>query len=201
MPKFCDGVYSGPAAEFIYLSLVRIHQMHHEYHTALTGFSGSLALQIQDLMNRFAPIPEPEDKTWMYLLIDLVTLGTLSVAGLFFNSAMKNSLYFFNRPAAADNLKDTVMTLIGQSTTIAKDVLPTKTGDWTPGDQAAFSSYMSHVINGSKAVTTFALAKLFSGTDEALDVLWNAMSDGKLIDGKWESEAYTPPKTARRKTT
>jgi hypothetical protein len=187
-PKSADGDFSGPAAEFIYNSLVRIHQVHHEYYEALGMAAGSIALQVKDLENKFAPVPEPEDKAWTYLLIDLITLGTLSIAGPAFNSVVKNLPYFRQHDTAADNLKDTFMTLTGQSTTIAKDVLPTKIGEWTPAHQDAFSSYINRVIDGSKLVTELALAKLFSGTDEALDLLWNLMSDGKFIEGKWEAD-------------
>lgn len=43
---------------------------------------------LDDLENKFAPIPEPDDNQWLLLLIDLVTLGTSAIAAPFFNSGM-----------------------------------------------------------------------------------------------------------------
>jgi hypothetical protein len=43
---------------------------------------------LDDFENKFAPIPEPPDNTWLLLLIDLITLGTASAAAPFFNSGM-----------------------------------------------------------------------------------------------------------------
>jgi hypothetical protein len=45
----------------------------------------------------------------LLLLIDLITLGTLSAAGPFFNNVLKNTPYFVEKGGSAfDNAKDTV---------------------------------------------------------------------------------------------
>ncbi|KAK8074334.1 chitinase [Apiospora phragmitis] len=185
-----DGKYSGPAAQLIYNSLVKIHQMYAQYHEALFDVAASeISNALDDLENKFAPIPAEEDNTWLLLLIDLITVGTLSAAGPFFNSFLKRLPYFVAKEAAGspafDNLKDTTMNLIGQSTTIAKDLLSTKGSDWTAEKQDSFTNYMGQTITGWGNVTSVGLAQVFNGSDASLDILWDVISDGKLVKG-WD---------------
>ena len=190
--KGLDGPESGPAAQLIYNSLVRIHQMYADYHTALFKVAGSVVSNaLDDLENKFAPIPPEEDNTWLLLLIDLITLGTLSAAGPFFNSFLSKLAYFSEREIGFNNLKDTTMNLIGQSTTIAKDLLSTDGSEWTEEKQDSFSNYMGQTIAGWGNVTSLGLQKIFDGSDESLDTIWDVISDGKLADG---ARATDPPK-------
>ena len=190
--KGLDGSDSGPAAQFIWNSLVSMHQLHEDYHDTLFKVAAVVSSMLDDLENKFAPIPKEEDNTWLLFLIDLVTIGTLSVAGPFFNSFLKQLPYFLKNDATFNNIKDTTMNLIGQSTTIAKDLLPTEGAQWTPQKQDAFSNYMGQTINGWANVTSLALKKLFDGSDDSIDILWNTMSNGKLIEGKSEEERPNP---------
>ncbi|KAF7126015.1 hypothetical protein CNMCM5793_002374 [Aspergillus hiratsukae] len=185
-PAGANGEDSGPAAQLIWNSLVTIHKFHEDYHTTLFEASALSSTALQDLENKFAPIPPEQDNTWKLLLIDMLTLGTLGTAGPFFNSALKKLPYFLEKATAADNIKDTSMTLIGQSTTIAKDVLPKDDAEWTPEDQAAFSNYMGQVVGGWANVTTMALRELFNGSESALQILQDTMAGGKLIEGAFE---------------
>ena len=137
-----NGRDSGPAAQLIWNSLVRIHQLHKDYHDTLFKVASADSFALKDLQNKFAPIPKEEDKTWIPLLINLITVGTLSAAGPFFNSFLNRLPYFVNNAATFNNLKDTTMNLIGQSTTIAKDLVPTEDGEWRLEKQDAFSNYM-----------------------------------------------------------
>ncbi|KAA8616872.1 hypothetical protein PtrSN002B_009180 [Pyrenophora tritici-repentis] len=148
-----------------------------------------------DLENKFAPIPEETDDKQLLLVIDLLTLGTLSVAGPFFNNLLKTLPYFIRASDAAfDNAKEATVNLIGQSTTIAKDLKPDQSNSrWTPEKQASFSNAMGQTIDGWANITGFAVHDLFDGTDASTDILWNAISDGKLIEGK--SEGNTPQDT------
>ncbi|KAI2477077.1 Hce2 domain containing protein [Pyrenophora tritici-repentis] len=148
-----------------------------------------------DLENKFAPIPEETDDKQLLLVIDLLTLGTLSVAGPFFNNLLKTLPYFIRASDAAfDNAKEATINLIGQSTTIAKDLKPDQSNSrWTPEKQASFSNAMGQTIDGWANITGFAVHDLFDGTDASTDILWNAISDGKLIEGK--SEGNTPQDT------
>ncbi|THC89509.1 hypothetical protein EYZ11_011043 [Aspergillus tanneri] len=84
------------------------------------------------------------------------------------------------------------MTLIGQSTAITKDVLPSKDFPWTPEKQDAFSNTMGQTIDGRGNVTSLALGKLFNGTDKSVKIFGSAISDGKFIEGKREGN---PPKS------
>lgn len=184
-PASANGNKSGPAAQLIWNSLVWIHEVYHEYHDALYDVAGVISTALDNMEDTFAPIPAPPENKWTYLLIDLITLGTLSIAGPFFNTILKNTAYFVAKEGSsmADNLKDTTMTLIGQSTTIAKDVLPSKDSPWTPEAQNEFSNYMGQAIAGWANVTSLSLGKLFEATDDTLDAIGELISDGKLIRG------------------
>ncbi|KAK8131380.1 hypothetical protein PG984_007818 [Apiospora sp. TS-2023a] len=188
--KGLDGPYSGPAAQLIYNSLVTIHQMYSSYYTALYDVAGSeISNALDDLENKFAPIPAEEDNTWLLVLIDLITVGTLSVAGPFFNSFLKKLPYFIaqaeKNSGALDNLKDTTMNMIGQSTTLAKDLLTTPGSNWTAESQDSFTNYMGQTITGWGNVTSLGLERIFNGDDASLDILWDVISDGKLVKG-WD---------------
>jgi GH18 family chitinase len=187
-----DGPKSGPAARLIWNALVSIHTLHADFHDTLFKVASTVSTALDDLENKFAPIPPEEDNTWLLLLIDLITLGTLSAAGPFFNSFLK-TLPTFAEGAAFDNIKDTTMNLIGQSTTIAKDLLPSEDAPWTPEKQDSFSNYMGQTINGWANVTAFALEKLFDGSNESIDVLWKTISNGKLSPGKADGDSSSTP--------
>ncbi|KAK3398714.1 hypothetical protein B0T20DRAFT_411850 [Sordaria brevicollis] len=190
-PASANGDKSGPAAQLIWNSLVWIHQVYHEYHTALYDVAGVISTALDNMEDTFAPIPPPKENKWTYLLIDLITLGTLSVAGPFFNKVLKNTAYFVAKEGSsmADNIKDTTMTLIGQSTTIAKDVLPSNDADWSNEAQNEFSNYMGQAFIGWANTTSLQLAHLFNGTDKALDTIHDLISDGKLIRGSTGNNA------------
>lgn len=121
--------------------------------------------------NKFSPLPEEEDTKWTYLLVDLITLRTLSAAGPFFNSFLKTLPYFVQKTNTFNNVKDTTMTLIGQSTTIAKDLYPGKSALWTAEKQDDFSNYIGQAINGWANVTTLALKRLYDGSNESIKIL------------------------------
>lgn len=182
-PAGANGDKSGPAAQFIWNSLIRVHKMYHAYHDALEESIGPFALNSDDMEDTFAPIPEEKTNQWYNILIDLLTIGTLGGAAPFFNGYLK-TLPAFADPKTFDNTKDTVLMLMGQTTTLAKDVLTAPKPDkWTPQEQNKFSTYMSQVILGWMNATEFTLSKLFSGEREYVTVLGNLISDGKLIEG------------------
>ncbi|KAF3225838.1 hypothetical protein TWF106_001711 [Orbilia oligospora] len=193
--KGLDGPLSGPAAELIWRSLVRIHQMHHTYYKALEGVTGVFSLSVRDMENTFAPIPEPKTNQWLNILIDLLTIGTLTTAAPFFNGFLKQLPAFAN-PVTYDNAKDTALNLIGQSTTLAKDALSSPpSGTWTPQEQDKFSNYMGQVISGWMDSTEQTLGKLFNGTEDTVKVLGDAIADGKLIEGKRDGGRPRPQDT------
>ncbi|KAL2831692.1 putative necrosis-inducing factor-domain-containing protein [Aspergillus cavernicola] len=175
--KGADSDTSGPAAQFIWNSLAEIHGMYKSYYDTMFNALAVVSTTLDDMENKFAPIPPEEDDIWLLILIDLITLGALETVGPYFNTS----------GSALDNAKDTAMTLIGQSTTIAKDALPGgDAAEWTPEKQDEFSAYLGQVIVGWGNITSLALEDLFSASPEAIDALWKAMSDGKLIEGKKE---------------
>ncbi|KAK1622668.1 putative necrosis-inducing factor-domain-containing protein [Colletotrichum phormii] len=78
--KGMDGDSSGPAAQLIWISLVITRNIRDKHHYALYKAAPGVAA-LNDMENTFAPIPPEENDTWL-LLIDLITLGTLSAADL-----------------------------------------------------------------------------------------------------------------------
>jgi hypothetical protein len=183
-PAGANGKTSGPAAQLIWNSLAKIHLIHKDYYNALFDSTLLSHMGLDDLENKFAPIPPEEDKTWLLLLIDLLTLGTLGTAGPFFNTALKTLPYFLGKSGALDNLKDTTMTLVGQGTTIAKDLIPGKDEKWNPASQDMFTNYMGQVIQGWANISSLAVTKLFNGDKNSIKKLEELMSNGKLILGK-----------------
>src|SRR5690606_21371748 len=53
--KSADGENSGPAAQLIWDSLIRIHTMHHSYWNALRAMIGAFAMSADDMEDTFAP--------------------------------------------------------------------------------------------------------------------------------------------------
>ncbi|GKZ81630.1 hypothetical protein AnigIFM56816_006151 [Aspergillus niger] len=167
--------------------MAEIHGMYKRYYDGLFNSLSIVGTALDDMENKFAPIPPEEDNTWLNILIDMITLGALGTAGPLFNTMLKNHAWFAG--SALDNAKDTTMTLLGQGTTTAKDVLPP--GDkakWTPEGQDEFSAYLGQVVYGWSNITSQALDDLFSGTNESMNALWEVMSDGKLIEGKRDND-------------
>ncbi|KAL2868998.1 uncharacterized protein BJX67DRAFT_387104 [Aspergillus lucknowensis] len=184
-PDGANGDTSGPAAELIWNSLVQIHLMHKDYHDTLFDVAAVVSTQLDDMENKFAPVPPEEDNMWLNLLIDLIGLGTLGTAGPFFNSFLKKLPYFVNKQETAQNIQDTTMVVVAQGTNIAKDVLPKDDSPWTPEKQDAFSAYMGQTIDGWANISSLALEELFSGTPEAIKILEETMADGKLSEGSY----------------
>ncbi|KGQ05404.1 Killer toxin subunits alpha/beta [Beauveria bassiana D1-5] len=180
-----EGPGTGPAAYEIWNSLVIVHEMYASYAHALTAaMAKSVNPALDDFLHKFAPVEPPPDNKWLLLLIDMVTLGASMVAGPFFNSFLSKLPYFVVNENALGNIKDTTMTVIGQSTTIAKDLLGSSGSDWTPDKQAEFSNYMGQTVTvWSKSLAT-GLSHLFRGQDGDIDTLWNIIKGGKLIAGR-----------------
>ncbi|KAH6616808.1 hypothetical protein C7974DRAFT_475193 [Boeremia exigua] len=189
-PDGANGKESGPAAELIWNSLATIHQMYQDYYNTLFNVASVVSMSLKDLENKFAPLPEPQDNTWLLVMIDLLTVGTLTAAGPFFNTFLKKLPYFLEKASSStlDNAKDTAMNLIGQSTTLAKDLLSTDDPKWTAEKQDAFSNYLGQVIDGWATVAELTVQDLFDGSQGSIDLVWGAMSGGKLIEGKFETE-------------
>ncbi|KAL4935175.1 hypothetical protein BDV06DRAFT_234584 [Aspergillus oleicola] len=185
-PDGANDPFSGPAAQLIWDSLVQIHLLYSDYHKALFQVASTVSDSLDNMENTFAPIPQPPDDKWLLLLIDLLTLGNLGAGGPFFNTFLKNQPFFKGREGSLfDNVKDTSMTLVGQGTTIAKDMKPDQEGSpWTTQRQDQFSHYMGNTINGWGNVTSLSLSWLFNGTSESVKTLGSVIANGKLIQGK-----------------
>ncbi|KAL4805376.1 chitinase [Aspergillus unguis] len=195
-PDGANGPFSGPVAQLIWNSLVQIHILHSDYHRALFQVASTVSDSLDDMENTFAPIPQPSDDKWVLFLIDLLTLGTLGAGGPFFNNFLKSLPFFKGRDSSLDNLKDTGMTLVGQGTTIAKDMKPgEKDSLWSAQDQDKFSHYMGNTIDGWANITSFSLSSLFNGSVESVEILGSVMANGKLIEGKCKDGCVKPGDT------
>ncbi|KAK4098174.1 glycoside hydrolase family 18 protein [Parathielavia hyrcaniae] len=194
---------SGPAAELIWNSLTKIHRMYHGYYTELGRVTASLSLQVDDMENIFAPIPEPnQDNIWLHMLINLITLGSMMVAAPLFNVNLRKLPSFAG--GSGDNLKDGTFAFVAAISTTGKDLLPDGADTpWKDEDQGKFSNYMSKVLDGWAGVTERTVAKPFYGggpgaqkggelTDADLNTLYNLILDGKLVDGLWPEGAEMP---------
>ncbi|GKT47658.1 uncharacterized protein ColSpa_07839 [Colletotrichum spaethianum] len=105
-PPGANGDSSGWAAQFIGNSIITIHKMYHTYRETLLQLIGPFANGADNMEHTFSPIPE--DKTnQLKLSAALKTLPAFSKT---------NSDTY-------DNTKDTVLMLMGQTTTLAKDML------------------------------------------------------------------------------
>lgn len=157
-PNSANGVTSGPAEQLIWNCLVKIHKLYKDYHDTLFEATILASTTLDDMENKFAPIPLEEDNTWLLLFIDLLTLGTLGTAGPFFNIALKRLPYFLEKSSALDNVKDTTMTMIGQSTTIAKDLISDNNSPRTPESQDTFRTTWGRLSNAGPMSPQFRLA-------------------------------------------
>ncbi|KAG5655689.1 hypothetical protein KAF25_009188, partial [Fusarium avenaceum] len=177
-----DSDQSGPAGQLLWDAFVKLHLMFVAYDDALSKAATSITFSLDHFGNEFAPIPEEENTKWLFAMIDLLTWGVATAAGPFFNSVFKELPYFRLNPATHDNVKDTTMTLIGQSTTLAKDLYSAGKIDWTAEKMDSFASYMGSVVKGWRKLNEKTLYWIFNGTDESIDVLWSVISDGKLLE-------------------
>ncbi|KAL5360965.1 hypothetical protein BJX96DRAFT_151156 [Aspergillus floccosus] len=184
--KAFDGNTSGPAAEFIWNSMAKIHNLFAVYRQEVYNAATGVSFQLDFMEDTFAPLPPEKNNMWNLLLVDLITLGTLGTLGPVFNTALRNQARFWERGMSLESTKDTAMTVVGQGTTIAKDVLPSEKPYWEPEDQNRFSAQMFQVIDGWIATVAEALSKLFDGSEESIEILWKTMKDGQLIEGRYE---------------
>jgi hypothetical protein len=86
-----DAEDSGPAAEMIWDSFVYLHEMFMAFDWTLYKAATRISFSLDDFGNKFAPIPEEEDNTWLLVLIDLVTLEPPPLLGPFSTRSSRSS--------------------------------------------------------------------------------------------------------------
>lgn len=171
--------------------------MHHEYHNSLVDAAAFVTPKLNSMHDDFASIPPPkDDDKWVKILLDLVGLGTLTVAAQFFNNFLRTLPYFIPRESSLNNAKDFTMGVIGTTTSIAKELLPPAKGtDWNPQAQNKFSSYLGEVLNGWSYASEKSLLRFFDVPDDAaLDQLWDMIKNGQLSEGKIDDNVVRPDK-------
>ncbi|KAL8333671.1 hypothetical protein RB593_003384 [Gaeumannomyces tritici] len=195
-PNGANGPDSGPAAQLIWQSIIQIHGIYHAYYRGLGNMMATVGPTIRLMENTFAPIPDPETNQWANVMTDLITIGALGSAAPFFNNFVKTLPAFVKGGAAFDNTKDNALMLIGQATTLAKDLLASPKGPWWDATQQRnFSEYAYRIAIGWQNSTSLALDKLLGGSDTTLNALTSLVADGKFIDGRWDESPETRPRS------
>jgi hypothetical protein len=186
-----DTELSGPAGMLIWNSIVQIHHVFKDYHTKVFEAATILSLPMDDLQNKFSPLPDKDDDVWKDLLIDLLTLGGLGTAGPLFNKLLSQHEWFRQKDSRAEDTESAVMILLDQGISIPRQLLPGGSDpQWTPEARGEFSAYMGQVINGWANITSIALQTLLGGeTQDELDAIWDLIADGKLIEGSSDIKA------------
>ncbi|KAK2760455.1 glycosylhydrolase family 18-6 [Colletotrichum kahawae] len=175
--KSMDEALSGPEAQLVWNSLRTIHEVYSSFYNAVMYTASLGAFKLDNLQNQFAPVPPEKDDTWDLFLINMLTTGTLLVAAPIFNSLISTTV----KQVALNTIKDTTMTLVSQGTTTAKDLMSGDNPTWTPQKQDIFSHYLGNVLKGWIKGASLTLRKLFNGDEDSLDILEEAMADGKLF--------------------
>lgn len=88
------------------------------------------------------------------------------------------------------------MMALGQSTTIAKDLLETDAEDWDEDSQDSFSNYLGQALGAWGNITSDALKRLFDGSKGSIENLYNIISEGKLLSGDGGETTTKPPTTS-----
>ena len=200
-----SGYRSGAAATLIWNSLSTIHDIHSYVDGALILAVDSTNWKRASLINRtaltdmektFAPASEPMSKniSWSPLLADLTTLGTVSVVGSSAISILNRRPWFSDK--SPDKVKNTTMTLLRPWIALARAGLSSseRSARWEDFGSIDFSRVMTRAIEGWLDLPQLAMKKLFDGSPESIEVLGDAMADGKLLEeGKWAVELpYVP---------
>jgi hypothetical protein len=181
-PRAADTDKSGPAAEIIWNSLVKIHETYHGFYTALYDVAGVVSTALTDMENTFAPVPEPTDDMWVDMLIDLVSYGTVSALGKWVKIGVKN-MAFFNDEARSDKLQEVVGMLVEKGADAAKDQVHKPPTEWTDKKQAMFSHYMGVAIASWATAASDVASSLFDGSDGSVKALGNLIAGGQFTDG------------------
>ena len=155
----------------------------------------------EEFVDKFAPLPVNDTQTWDTFRVSLLEIGTLSAAAPFFDSSIKSRSYFLYEaskdPSQSDRSKNTTLALMRPLMAIAKENVTID--DSTPlidkATQYSFPEYVASTPRGWGRATSDAVRKLFSGTDDQLDILRNVLADGKLIAGGLENLTSKAPQT------
>ncbi|KAK3934190.1 hypothetical protein QBC46DRAFT_300262 [Diplogelasinospora grovesii] len=199
------GIGWGAAGYEIWNSMVYIHEMYASYDSALfKAAAGAIDPALQDFENKFAPVPPPQDNTWLQILLDLIGMGAVMIAAPFFSFYLAELPFFValgateTAEAVSDTVRDATYAIIATGVSIAKDLTQSaggSSGPWTPEKQAEFSNYMGQVINAWGNVTSGALKSLFNGSDDTLVTLTSLIANGQFVEGATGTSSAVYPAT------
>ncbi|KAJ5519173.1 Peptidoglycan-binding Lysin subgroup [Penicillium expansum] len=195
-----NGTKSGAAAELIWDSFFKIHQMYAKFKSALvTDAALVIDNTLPHLENTFAPVPPPEDNAWLDMVLDFVSMGVPMVGGKFIDDFLKMIPAMTTKSdISLDHYKEVLSAILDSPATIATNLKGTSDpNDWTPEKQAEFSKYMGQSLQGWNYIFTKDLENLFDGTDKSIERLTIMISDGRMIDGIPKDIPY-PDKTKRK---
>jgi hypothetical protein len=188
-----DTKESGPAGQLIWNSLVNIHQTYSSYDRIMFKAQRAPVLGTsktrQDfgdlVVETFASTVLEPAHDWDQWLTDVLTIGTYSTAGPFFNTWLRQEPYFSTKEGGtSDYAKDIAFALVDQSLSIVKNAWSLNDDQkWTPGLHSNLSSYMGDLVNGWRNLTSASLTRLFDGSDSSIELLSKTISGGKLVSG------------------
>ncbi|TQV98247.1 glycosyl hydrolases family 18 [Cordyceps javanica] len=184
--KEFKGDKSGPAAALIWNSLVKISSTYAKYHQSVVDVSALLIDNtLSDFENKFAPVPPPEDQSWLNILLSFVSMGAPMIGSKFFTGVIaKLPALASKTPEAIAKGDKVVQTIISGGVSIGVNLKGNpKVDDWTDGSQKEFSHYIGQSLYVWDNITAVDLGNLFDGSDESINKLTDLMADGKFIDG------------------
>ncbi|OAA81632.1 Glycoside hydrolase [Akanthomyces lecanii RCEF 1005] len=185
------GERTGPAAALIWNSFVQINEMYASYADALGNAAAEkIDPSLDDFQETFAPTPPEDDKEWLTILLDLVSMGTGMVAGPFVGKVVGKLPYFVAKAedaganAIKDKIKSVSSTVLTTAITIGSGFIEGSTSDWDPKAEAHFKNTMGLAMAGWNDIATEGLRDLFDGSDSSLDTLSDLLADGQFAGGK-----------------
>ena len=175
--------HQGASSAEIWNSLVLIHEVYSSYHNALFKVAGAaISPSLADFQNKFAPVPVQKGSAWT-LLLELVSMGAPVVLSRMLRPLITRLPALLNGEQSDKVANGLGELLVGQSVTIAKNLITTNGNNWTAENQAELSNYLGQAIMAWGNVTSLTLGELFNGKDENIDNLYAIISDGKFMEG------------------
>ncbi|KAJ6445148.1 Lysine--tRNA ligase [Purpureocillium lavendulum] len=182
---------TGPAATLIWNSFVKLSSTYAKYHDSLVAASALLIdNSLDDLENKFAPVPPPKDDSWLSILLGFVSMGTPMIV------ITKLPALASKTPAALEKGKTAFNTILSGGVLIGTNLKGSpKVDDWTSDAQDQFSNYLGQSLYVWDNITTVDLRDLFDGSDKSIDRLTTIISGGTFIDGVTDEATHEQKKS------
>ncbi|KAH7133353.1 hypothetical protein B0J13DRAFT_562167 [Dactylonectria estremocensis] len=166
-----------PAGFLILNSFVALHVMHRNIWEALQAAMNEMQNSMSVFSTTFSPAAEPKGKGWLGDLITIVQFAVGIGSAFAWNIAIKEAKLIADAGLHA-TAQESVNGAIGMAFTIGKNHIPAAKdeiqNDLTVSMGSVFDSWIDAEID--------FLNQLFSGTNEALDILEGLVKDGLALE-------------------